>query len=317
MTTRTIQPATAPTAATDPFDLDQPEAYGAWRALKLGGYPRALDALLVRIDELGRLSDAECRAITERCASANFAIYESRRAAESPKSAVARLGRQLGLLTLDRNLCADEDSITSLQVMDNGVHRHYIPYTNRALNWHTDGYYNAADSLIRAFIIHCERDAVSGGENELIDPEIVYILLRDQNPEYIRALSDAAAMTIPANMVEGEQLRQPRTGPVFSVDKTTGTLYMRYTARTRSIEWKNDAITRRALGVLSEVLHSDLAYKFRIRLAPGQGIVCNNVLHNRSAFADTHDHRRLIYRARYHERVAGTGLARPRLGIVE
>jgi len=33
------------------------------------------------------------------------------------------------------------------------------------------------------------------------------------------------------------------------------------------------------------------------------GLVCNNVLHDRSGFTETPDKRRLLYRARYYERV--------------
>ena len=52
------------------------------------------------------------------------------------------LGQQFGLERLDGNLRADEDSITSLRVKPEMQENHYIPYTNRPLNWHTDGYYN-------------------------------------------------------------------------------------------------------------------------------------------------------------------------------
>ena len=37
--------------------------------------------------------------------------------------------------------------------------------------------------------------------------------------------------------------RAAQTGPVFSIDPASGDLHMRYTARTRSIEWKQDATT--------------------------------------------------------------------------
>jgi hypothetical protein len=36
------------------------------------------------------------------------------------------------------------------------------------------------------------------------------------------------------------------------------------------------------------------------------GLICNNVLHDRSGFTETPARRRLLYRARYHERVAET-----------
>jgi hypothetical protein len=34
------------------------------------------------------------------------------------------------------------------------------------------------------------------------------------------------------------------------------------------------------------------------------GLVCNNVLHDRAAFTDSGTRKRLLYRARYFERVA-------------
>jgi hypothetical protein len=33
------------------------------------------------------------------------------------------------------------------------------------------------------------------------------------------------------------------------------------------------------------------------------GLICNNVLHTRSAFSDSPQHRRLLYRGRYYDRL--------------
>jgi alpha-ketoglutarate-dependent taurine dioxygenase len=79
---------------------------------------------------------------------------------------------------------------------------------------------------------------------------------------------------------------------------------MRYTARGTNIAWKDDAATRAALTALERVLGEDGSrWIFRLRLEAGMGIVCNNVLHNRSAFRDD-GARRLLYRLRYLDRVA-------------
>jgi alpha-ketoglutarate-dependent taurine dioxygenase len=209
------------------------------------------------------------------------------------------------------NLRADEDSITSLRVVPASGGTNYIPYTSRALNWHTDGYYNTPDQQVRAIVMHCMQDAASGGENRLLDPEIAYLLLRDQNPDYARALMQPDAMTIPANVEAGSEIRAARSGPVFTVEKHSGSLHMRYTARTRSIIWKDDRDTRMAIGFLTELLAGDSPCTFSHRLRAGQGIICNNVLHSRSAFADAADTGkvRLMYRARYHDRIRGTALA--------
>ena len=52
------------------------------------------------------------------------------------------LGARFGLTALDNNTGADDDGITSLEVRDDSWRKHYIPYTNRQIHWHTDGYYN-------------------------------------------------------------------------------------------------------------------------------------------------------------------------------
>jgi hypothetical protein len=89
---------------------------------------------------------------------------------------------------------------------------------------------------------------------------------------------------------------------VFSVDVQDGTLHMRYTARTRSIEWKADAATGTAVQALEAVAPAARRASCR-RLEAGMGLVCNNVLHDRSAFDDDPEQPRLLYRARYLDRV--------------
>jgi alpha-ketoglutarate-dependent taurine dioxygenase len=293
-----------------PFDLSRPRDYARWRKWKLTGYPVAASDLRVRLSDPGALSESESAAILANCRKANMAIYDC---GDKPfdKALLRRFGLQFGLERLDMNLRADEDSITSLRVVPAADGTHYIPYTSRSLNWHTDGYYNTPDQQVRAIVMHCVQDAASGGENRLLDPEIAYLLLRDANPDYIRALMQPGAMTIPANIEAGSEIRAARSGPVFTVEKNSGSLHMRYTARTRSIIWKDDRDTRMATGFLAELLAGDSPCIFSHRLRAGQGIICNNVLHSRSAFADAADSGkvRLLYRARYHDRIRGTALA--------
>ena len=49
---------------------------------------------------------------------------------------------------------------------------------------------------------------------------------------------------------------------------------MRFTARTRSIEWRADEATQAAVRLLKEILESDSPYLFRVQLAGGHGLVC-------------------------------------------
>lgn len=303
------RPAWETVPSGSPFRLDEAQAYEAWRARKLDAYPGSAEELVVEVDDPRSLRPAEHAALLDRCRRANTAVYSTRKAPPEDKGVPRRLGEQLGLHRLDGNLCADDDNITALRVMSGGTrHEGYIPYTNRPLSWHTDGYYNLPQQRIRAMVLHCARDAASGGENALLDHELAYILLRDQNSEHIAALMEPQAMSIPANVENGVEVRPMRTGPVFSVDPATGTLHMRYTARKRSIEWRDDALTRAAVTALECILTGSSPYIHRLRLAPGQGIVSNNALHSRTGFEDDPQsgHCRLVYRARYYDRVAGT-----------
>jgi len=296
------------TGVGNAFDIDDGTAYRRWRAEKLLAYRSQISDLMVRIENPYKLTAAESSALLTRCRRTNMAIYELRDPARGNKDGVSALGRQFGLYRLDSNLCADEDSITSLRVREDARNRGYIPYSNRALNWHTDGYYNDTQRRIRSFILHCVQDAAEGGINGLMDHEIAYILLRDENPDYIRAMLQADAMTIPANVENGAVIRADQTGPVFLVEPLTGNLLMRFTARARNISWRQDSVTRQAVEFLRQVLSPGSPYLVSHRLRPGQGLLSNNVLHSRSAFTDNSADggQRLLLRARYYDRIAGT-----------
>ncbi len=285
-----------------PFDLADRAAYRDWRERKLAAYPATVAELIVEVADPARLTERERAALLERCTRANMAVYASPPRDTADPDTPRRIGAQLGLHTLDVNYLADDDGITPLAVTETGTRSAYIPYTNRAIRWHTDGYYNAPERRIRAMILHCVQRAESGGENRVLDHELAYIALRDADPEHIHALMLPDAMTIPARSEEGEVARGDQTGPVFSVTED-GRLHMRYTARTRSIAWKDDPAVQAATIALQQILETD-AHVLRLLMEPGMGLVCNNVLHDRAAFADSDAHRRLILRARYYEAVS-------------
>ena len=285
-----------------PFDLDDDAAYADWREAKLADAPRDAQALCVEVRDPAALSPAERSALLDRCARWNMAIYRSP-ITLADKSLPRRLGEQLGLRRLDANWLADDDGISPITVRQgDGPAAGFIPYTDRAIQWHTDGYYQSPDRAIRGMILHCVRPAASGGENRLLDPELAYIALRDTDPAFVRALMADDAMTIPARTDDDGIARAAQAGPVFSVD-AGGALTMRYTARTRSIEWRDDPTTRTAVACLRDLLAGGLPQVLRVRLDAGMGLVSNNVLHDRSAFVDDPQRPRLLYRARYHDRV--------------
>lgn len=359
-----------------PFDLANDSDYRAWRAAKLANYPRRVDDLIVPIDDPRTLKPAEIQALQACCARANMVLYHAPDVPADDKNVPHRFATQLGLVHLEGNYLADEDGLSSITPAgdEDGGRGEYVPYTHKPINWHTDGYYNAPDRRILGMLLHCVQDADSGGENALLDPDIAYIQLRDTNPQYVAALMQPDAMTIPARMDEAPTLTLPphptpdgttnhstkpasgqvaayppqalkdsdslraearaksyageganvmpkpvdgrgqtpspnqliaraeQSGPVFSVDANEGFMHMRYTARTRSIGWKPDALTQAAVNTLAEILN-DSEYVLRARLRPGMGLICNNVLHTRTAFVDRPERRRLLYRGRYYDRL--------------
>lgn len=289
---------------TSPFDLGNDVAYRIWREKKLAEHPRSIEDLVVEVADPCGLSDAEQRKILSLCASANMAIYRS--AVTAQDKAIPRLlGQQLGLKRLDGNWLADEDGISQIEVATKvGDKGGFIPYTNRPIKWHTDGYYHPEARRIHAMILHCVRPAQSGGDSALMDHEMAYIALRDANSAWVDALMAPDAMTIPERLDGNGTARPAQTGPVFSVDAATNSLHMRYTARTRSVVWKGDVATCGAVANLEQLLASDSPCVFRLRLEPGMGVVCNNVLHDRTGFVDDPEKPRLLYRARYIDRIA-------------
>lgn len=286
-----------------PFWLENESAYLAWKEKKLANYPQSIEDLEVEIKNIYQLTATEKTALRERIGKTNWVIYRLPEGMTVDKAGLQALGAQLGLVEIDRTLTAEEDGITALQVESTGERQEYIPYSDKPINWHTDGYYNPSDKPVRGLLMHCVRPAQSGGENQLLDNEIAYIHLRDHNPDNVAALMQPAVMTIPANVQAEVVVRDAQTGPVFSIEHN-GTLYMRYTARRRNIIWQDSPQVTQAVSALQQIF-IESPYVFQCRLQANQGIICNNVLHNRSGFTDSDDlsQKRLLYRIRYYERV--------------
>jgi hypothetical protein len=289
----------------DPFDLADEAAYRRWRDWKLRHRPADAAAITVNVADPRALTAAERHALLERIRRTNMALYRSPVLDEDP-SLPRRLGAQLGLRRLDANWLAEEDGISRIEVSARTDGKEgkggFIPYTTHGIRWHTDGYYHPAARRIHGMILHAVRPAASGGVNRLLDHELVYIALRDESPALVRALMRADAMTIPAREDDDGIARPAQAGPVFSVED--GALHMRYTARTRSIEWHPDAEVQQAVARLAALLDAGLPGQLQLRLEPGMGLVGHNVLHDRSAFVDDPARPRLLYRARYLDRVA-------------
>ncbi len=288
------------------FDLENPEAYAAWRRSKLAMSPRAGAVPVIQVGDLSQPVESEKKAILAQVSESNFAIYQARRFSADEDEVGAELRRftdAFGLRIAEAHRSAGNNGVVALKVSMAEHQRGFIPYSRKAMNWHTDGYYNSEADTIRAFVLHCVRQADIGGQSQIIDNEIAYIRLRDANPEAVALLMDAQAMTIPESPEADGTVRPVSIGPVFFIED--GRLIMRYTARTRSISWKNEA-TQKAAALLQELLEAERDYLHTLTLQPGQGILNNNTLHNRTAFdpnADIGASQRMLYRIRFHNRL--------------
>jgi len=297
-------------AWNSPFLLDNESEYQQWRKAKLENYSLYDPLSVIKVAHDTELSLHTLRELAIQLQTFNFAFFEIEATGnEFSTSDLLKFGQQLGLHRIDANLGADSDGVTLVSVVDSSDKRSgYIPYTSRALNWHTDGYYNQVSSRIDAFLLYCVNQARRGGDNYLLDPEMIYMQIRDTDPELTAALMDPGIMVVPANVSYKRVVRQAESGPVFIVDSETGRLNMRYSARPLNIGWKSHALSIRAVNLVRELL-MDNQYIAKQKLKSGQGIVCNNVLHGRRAFTDgpAGEPSRLYYRARYNDAVTFPG----------
>ncbi|MFK5985353.1 MAG: TauD/TfdA family dioxygenase [Pseudomonadota bacterium] len=295
------------TLVNNHFSLNNESSYQKWRDKKLSNYPMQLEDLVVEVNNPADLTAAEKQQLGAILDQTNMVLYATKQVNisddfELNKERVRKLGEQFSMLQLDHNECADNDAITALQVNQQGLHKYYIPYSNKAINWHTDGYYNRLDEQIYSLILHCVCPAHQGGENKLLDPEMVYIQLRDKNPEHIRALMDPDALIIPKNVIDGELIRPDRSGPIFMFDQSEY-LHMRYSARKRNAIWKDNDTIIAAEKALREIMKQGGDYQFEGKLQPGQGLLCRNVLHTRAQFDEPKQSNRLMFRGRYFDKL--------------
>ncbi len=294
-----------------PFNLVNNIDFESWAEDKLSLYSEEqlknrLQPIAISAD--GLLSNAQLKQIHLCLSQYNFARYRLEDAHNFSIQSLNQLGKSLKLKKLDANLCAQEDLISVItdSTADPGTEnkkQRYIPYSNNALSWHTDGYYNPYQQRVRGLILHCSQPAAIGGENGFIDPEIIYLQLRRQNPDYIKALCRNDVMRIPENRQGEACLRAETASSVFQISEGFKKLDMRFSQRKRHIIWRDDQLTISALAALNELLDSDSNWRINIRLNAGEGIISNNALHCRKAYEDTGEHKRVYLRARYYNAI--------------
>ena len=277
--------------------------YNRWASDKLGSYTNNINNLMVEIRNPLKLSKSEKDKCFKILKSQNMVFFNIGKPQKNIGFSLQELARQFGMGDYELDSQSNETGLTKIQVETNKDHGEYIPYTNKPLNWHTDGYYNALDRKIKGMVLHCVSPAAKGGESALMDPEMAYILLRDENPDYIDALMRVDVMKIPANIENNNIIREAQNGPVFSLCDEKKYLHMRYTGRSHSVKWKNDRTATAAVEFLSEVLKSDSPYIHKHVFSGGEGVLSNNVLHKRAGFEDDTQRQRIFLRARYLDRI--------------
>ena len=294
-----------------PFNSVTDDHFEAWLEHRLTLYNKVRLQLLldpVELDVEKGFNAQQLKRLLNNIRDFNMAFYQTDSGRELTPESINLIATQLGLKTLDKHLCASEDRIALITDSSSistrsDARRRYIPYSNRALSWHTDGYYNPYHQRVQAFILHCQHPATTGGGNSFIDPEVIYLLLRRENPAYIEALCHPEAMRIPEN-VDGEtSLRAETASSVLQIDETGNFTGMRFSQRKRHIIWRDDALTRDALACLNALLDNVSDWRVDRKLKGGQGIIANNVLHRREAYEDGSDHKRLYIRARYYNAI--------------
>jgi len=178
-----------------PYDLEKTDDYLRWREKKLENsenyYKEDTPPLFITFLNGQQPQQNELDKLLKHCQLNSFALYRiedhDKYDKHRAKIMIHDLARRLGLKRLDGNLCADVDKLTSITNTEHKEQHEYIPYSTKRLSWHTDGYYNPPDRTINSMLLHCFRNAKQGGESYFMDHEIMYLLLRDENPDYIGA----------------------------------------------------------------------------------------------------------------------------------
>ena len=282
-----------------PFILENHTEYKEWRDLKLLNYPVQKNKLIFKFDK-NIVDEKVLNLFKSTINDYNFVIYEF--GSEVLDAELLNFCSALGLTNSVSNLFSDEDNISNITNQEEEKQTskgEYIPYTNKQLNWHTDGYYYPINSAIKSFLLHCVYPAKEGGENLLIDHEIIYIHIRDHNPDFIDVLMQNNIMEIPNN----KNLKESKniSGPVFYVDEKKF-LNMRFTSRQKNIIWKKNDIIKKIKKFMYEFINEDEKYLFKLQLKKNQGYIANNVLHKRENYIDG-DKKRLLKRLRFSNRL--------------
>lgn len=263
-----------------------------WAAQKENNIPKNINEISVEIKDINRATKNEISKIRSTLDKFNSCLYRSNRDLES-NSCLLDFAKAVGMKTFDCNNIEANEISTISSIKNENVQ--YIPYTNKALNWHTDGYYDKKPLF--SWLLHCINPADDGGENYLLDHELAmreYVLSYDD----IEVLMNKRAITIPES--QGSN-RSELSTYIFSFDNDYEKLHMRFSMRKENIKMSDNTFT--AMSKLTDVIENNCSkYSINYKLSKNEGILSNNILHGRNSFKDDKVQRKLL-RIRSYERL--------------
>ncbi len=263
-----------------------------WAEEKERNIPHNIDGIIVNIHDINNVKISEIAKIKETINKCNSCIYSSKIALKSNTN-LLKFVESIGMRTYDCNNIESNEISTITPLENNKIN--YIPYTDKSLNWHTDGYYDKKS--IFSWLLHCVHPATHGGENYLLDHELAlreYVLRHDD----VNDLMSEDALTIPESK---DTSRSEISTYIFSIKNQYKKLHMRFSMRKDNISTSpkaGDAVTK-----LKAIIENDCAkYSLTYKLQKNEGIITNNILHGRKAFRDDKVKRKLL-RIRSYERL--------------
>ncbi len=263
-----------------------------WAEEKERNIPQNIDGISVNIHDINNVKTSEIAKIKETINRYNSCIYSSSAPLES-NITLLKFAELVGMRTYDCNNLESNEISTITPVENNKIN--YIPYTDKPLNWHTDGYYDRKP--IFSWLLHCVNPATQGGENYLLDHELAlreYVMRHDD----INNLLAADALTIPESK---DTSRAKISTYIFSFENQYKKLHMRFSMRKDNIDTSPKASA--AIANLKRIIENDCGkYSLTYKLQKNEGIITNNILHGRNAFKDDKVKRKLL-RIRSYERL--------------
>ena len=263
-----------------------------WAEEKEKNIPENIDGIFVNIHDINNVKTSEIAKIKETINKYNSCIYSSKIALKS-NTDLLKFVELVGMKTYDCNNI-ESSKITTITPLENKK-INYIPYTDKSLNWHTDGYYDKKS--IFSWLLHCVNPATEGGENFLLDHELVLREYISSNDD-IDDLMAGDALTIPESK---DTSRSEISTYIFSFKNQYKKLHMRFSMRKDNIGTSPKASL--AVTKLKKIIENDCAkYSLSYKLQKNEGIITNNILHGRKAFKDDMVKRTLL-RIRSYERL--------------